>query len=404
MTLTTEKHTLIYEDILKLWQDKKDPVFDLNSLFSGGWGPLFYMFYYEQYIDESKDNAVTLLEELYQNMPVNAYSNYTYCNGISGPFWMLHHLNKHDFIDLDVAHLAADCITAAIVSSEHYIREKNFDFLHGCAGICNVLVEFADRPDVRKHLQHFVEALEAFTVMTPNGRSIPMFFYHTDPPSSIGTDAFSLAHGTCSLQLILAKIHSAGIVPELCKRLVYETMEFVLRHEQKASYGTLHSLYPSSLSIDDKPSNPSRISWCYGDVNVAIALWYCGRHFGEAAWTSKALEILHHSAKRDTCETGGVVDTCLCHGTGGNAAIFHRMWHETNEKAFYDCAQKWYAQTNQLLTFSEDPAVRGIRTWQGKEGWQYSWSLLEGASGTGLALLSQAVKEPLPWDEFLLIS
>lgn len=404
MILTEEKHTLIYEDLLKLWHENREPMFHHASLFSGGWGPLFYMFYYEQFIDESKDNAVTLLEQLYQNMTISADSNFTYCNGLTGPFWMLHHLNRHEFIELDVATLAEDCISMALQVSRYYLNEQNFDFLHGSSGICHVLTDFADRPDVREHLQYFVEALDAFSVMTPQGRSLPMFFYHTDPPSETGTDAFSLAHGTCSLQLLLLRIHKAGIVPELCKKLIFETMEFVLHHEEGASYGTTKSLFPSSLSVNEKPHNPSRISWCYGDVNVGLALWYCGRYFGEKNWVTKAMDIMYHSAKRDTCETGGVVDTCLCHGTGGNAAIFQRMWQETNERAFYDCAQSWFRQTHQILAFAEDPSVRGIKMWQGKNGWQHSWSLLEGSAGTGLALLSEATGKALPWDEFLLIS
>lgn len=404
MIATENKLSQIHGDLLRLLEHGRE-LGPAGNLFKGHWGTLFYMFYYEQFIDDSQDIAVPLLEELYNQLEAGPYSNYSFCNGLSGPFWLLQHLNKHEFIELDIDDISADFISAAIASSKIYLFQKNFDFLHGSAGICNLLVEFAHRADVRQHLGEFVRALDEFSIMTPQGRSIPMFFYHTDPPSETGTDAFSLAHGTCALQLILLKICKAGIAPELCRKLIYETMEFVLRHENKGMADTMFALFPSSLSLDGSPSPSSRISWCYGDVNVAYALWYCGKHFGEQQWTNKAVEIMYHSAKRNTFETGNVVDACICHGAGGNAAIFQRFWHETNDKVFYNCAEDWYKLAHDFISFSQDKSKYGIMTWQGKDDqWQYCWDILDGSAGTGLALISRQMAQPLPWDSFLLLS
>jgi|GEM_PF-779242 len=403
--IRTENHLKsIYEDITRLIRQDPNAGPPAN-FFKGQWGALFYFFYYEQFVDDRNEAAVPLLERLYNQLEISMNSNFTYCNGLSGPFWLLQHLNKHEFIELDMDDIASDFITAAILQGNLFLAQKNFDFLHGAAGISNLLTEFADRPDVRQHLEHFARSLDAFSVATPKGRSIPMFYFHTDPPSPTGTDAFSLAHGTCSLQLILLKIAKAGIVPELCRTLISESMEFVLNHEVKANAHTLSSLFPSSLKADGTPSAGSRISWCYGDVNVAYALWYCGKHYGEERWKQKALDIMYHSAKRNTPESAAVVDTCLCHGTGGNAAIFRRFWHETNDKVFYNCAEEWYDLTDKMIAFSGVEGKHGVKSWQGKdEQWQYCWDILDGSAGTGLALISRRSAEPLPWDEFLLLS
>lgn len=399
--ITLEKNQeRIYNDILKLIVNKEQVKEAGPNLFKGAWGALFYMFYYEQYVDDSQDNAIPLMETLYNDLEVGPYTSFSYCNGLTGPFWLLHHLNKYEFVELDIEDLASDFIRAAIMESDYHLSQNNFDFLHGSGGICNFLVEFSHRPDVKEHLQKFVTRLSAISLQTPKGLSLPLFYYHTDPPSTTGTDAFSLAHGTCSIQIILAKIHKAGIARKTCEELVHGSMEFILNHENKIS-APLEPMYPASVG----ESSYSRVSWCYGDINVAIALWYCGEYFKEEKWLTKALEILHHNTKRTTPESAGVLDTCLCHGTGGNAAMYLRFWHSTNDKAFLDCAESWYKQTNELITFSDNPSENGIKVWQGKDDqWKYRWDFLDGSTGTGLALISRHVEEPLHWDESLLIS
>lgn len=399
--ITIEKNQeLIYKDLLRLVSDKEQMQASGQNMFKGPWGALFYMFYYEQYVDDSMDNAIPLMEELYNDLQAGPTSSFTYCNGLTGPFWLLHHLNKYEFVELDIEDLASDFIRAAIMESNYHLAHKNFDFLHGSGGICNFLVEFSHRPDVKEHLEKFVEGLSATALQTPQGLSLPIFYYHTDPPSPIGTDAFSLAHGTCSIQIILTKIHKAGIARKACEQLIYGTMEFVLNHENKIS-NPLEPLYPASLG----ETTYSRISWCYGDINVAIALWYCGEYFKEEKWLTKALDILRHNTKRNTTDSAGVLDTCLCHGTAGNAAMFLRFWHTTNDKAFLKCAEDWYELTDQMIKFSENPADRGIRVWQGKDDkWQYRWDFLDGSAGTGLGLISRHAGERLYWDESLLIS
>ncbi len=399
--ITLEKNQeLIYKDLLRVISDKELLQAAGPNMFKGAWGALFYMFYYEQYVDDTQDNAIPFMEELYNELQAGPGSNFTYCNGLTGPFWLLHHLHKYEFLELDIEDLASDFIRAAIMESDYHLSQNNFDFLHGSGGICNFLVAFSHRPDVKAHLEKFVNALSATCLQTPQGLSMPIFYYHTDPPSPVGTDAFSLAHGTCSMQIILAKIHKAGIAQKTCAELVYGSMEFILNHENKIE-GPLDPLYPASLG----ESRYSRISWCYGDINVAIALWYCGEEFKEERWRTKALNILTHNTKRNTRESAGIVDACLCHGAAGNAAMYLRFWHATNDKAFYQCAEDWYELANQLIGFSEKPSEYGIKVWQGKDDkWQYRWDFLDGAAGTGLSLISRHVDEPLHWDESLLIS
>jgi hypothetical protein len=388
----------IYNDIVHFLEEdnqNNDPL----SLFKGKWGALLYLFYYEQFCDQSQDNATKYLQELYGSIDNDFDQNYNYCSGLAGPFWLLHHLNKHGFLELDIEHISSDFILGAIAQSNYFITDSNFDFLHGSAGICNLLVEFANRDDVRKHLSFFVQRLFKSNVQTGKGFSLPFFYYHTEPASKPGVDAFSLAHGTCALQLILMKIHRAGIEQDKCEKMIFESMAFMLHHENAGGGG---SLFPAYL---DGKSAHSRVSWCYGDLNVAISLWQCGKYFNNESWKGKAIEILKYNTNRVSKELSGVLDVCLCHGAAGNAVMYMRMWDETKEPSFLKCAGEWYKMAEEMLEFSGDKNIHGVNVWQGKdEAWQYRWDLLDGSAGVGLAFMNLTQKKPLPWDEFMLLS
>ena len=172
--ITLEKNQeLIYKDLLRVISDKELLQAAGPNMFKGAWGALFYMFYYEQYVDDTQDNAIPFMEELYNELQAGPGSNFTYCNGLTGPFWLLHHLHKYEFLELDIEHLASDFIRAAIMESDYHLSQNNFDFLHGSGGICNFLVPFSHRPDVQAHLEKFVNALSAICLQTPQGLSMP---------------------------------------------------------------------------------------------------------------------------------------------------------------------------------------------------------------------------------------
>ena len=388
--------TRIYEDLVRCELPEKNQT---SGLFIGQWGVLFFIFYYEQFYDQSANKAIGLLEKLFGQLNESGYTNSTYCNGLTGPLWLLHHLSKYEFIDVDFENLIGDFPDIAILESRQHLHAKNYDFLHGSTGIVNFLVNLSQLKEVREHLNEYVQCLMQDTVLTKTGRSFPFFYFDESLLSEKHTEAIGMAHGTCSLQIILTKIHQIGIAQDTCKKLVYESIDYLLQHENKPKVA---SRFPFSC---DEKGEVSRLSWCYGDLCVALSLWHCGKHFKEEKWQLKAREILRSNLKRTNDDTSGVIDTCLCHGTAGNAVIYRWFWRETGEKAFFDCAEAWYKQTFDMIRFPEKPNMCGIHEWDGiHKKWQYNWTLLNGSAGVGLALLSRIVDLPLPWEDFLLIA
>lgn len=400
--MTTEATlAAIYNDNLRLLEQKNyGPEYE-ESLLKGPWGALLYLFYYEQYADDKVRQAGTYLQQLYDALTPAPVNGYNYCTGTAGPFWLLHHLNKHQFIDIDINYLASDFISAAIIESDRHLAQQNFDFLHGSAGICNTLVPYAHQQPVQAHLQRFVDALMNISQLTAQGRSLPVFVLF-ETPVETGVNAFGMAHGSCCLLILLSRIYQAGIATTACKQLVYECIDYILSHQNIRKPEYPHALFPGIL---DGRSAFSRLSWCYGDLTVALALWHCGQCFKEDKWLRQSLDIMHYTLKRDTDETAGVVDACLCHGASGIAAFYRRFWHETNDKAFYDQATRWHRNTLNKIIFSPDAHIHGIQGWEGLDNqWEFCWDLLDGSSGVGLSLLSEGRKDPLPWDELLLLS
>jgi hypothetical protein len=101
-----------------------------------------------------------------------------------------------------------------------------------------------------------------------------------------------------------------------------------------------------------------------------------------------------------------VVDAGLCHGSGGLALVFHRLWHATGEHGFADAARRWYAHT--LALHRPGAGIAGFHSWlpaiapePGR--WDADASFLTGAAGVGLALLAGLGVEPA-WDRLLAAS
>lgn len=392
---TRDRLSLLYKDLAALLEACSDKDHS-PSLFCGHWGILLYLFYYEHYIDPAEDRATPLLYKLYSLLQESGTDGYNFCSGLTGPFWMLHHLNKYGIAEVDIDDLVQDFLPAAITESEQHLANENFDFLHGSTGIVHFLVPFSTIPSVKEHLVSFVMALQKISKAKNGAISLPVFTSSTCPEA---TDAFSMAHGTCALQVILAKLYQAGIVPEVCRQLLYGSVALTLQSGNNIAFEDPYaSLYPETLNGD---STWSRIAWCYGDLDVALALWQCGCCFGEASWKAEAVRIMQHNIRRDPGYTG-IKDTCLCHGAAGAAIIYRKFWQETGIPAFLNCSGYWYLQVMNDPSFATHTQQGGLRTAAAGD-WIYRADLLSGSAGVGLALLSQLFEHPLAWQECFLI-
>ncbi len=392
--------TRIYDDQLAFLEERSTEECN-SSLLCGDWGVLLFLFYYEHFFDPSQDNAAAVLQALYERLDEDGEAGYNFCNGLTGAFWILQHLNEQGLAELDLEELTSEFINVAIEESKEYLAAKNFDYLHGSAGIVNFLIPFAGTQEVRAHLELFVANLATISKATREGISLPVFNPIDEP--GVWIDSLSMAHGSCGLLIILARIHEAGIAKDECSRLIYGSVDFVRsqRIGQKEEVSVFApSLYPNTL---DGKSNWSRVSWCYGDLSVALALWHCGQYFKEGKWTAEALDILQYNTNRIGEQNTGINDSCFCHGAAGAAVIYRKFWQETGIQAFYDFSEYWYQYLLNDTSLAEHRLQKGVKVAAGGS-WLYRSDLLNGSAGVGLALLSRLHEKPLAWYDCFLIS
>jgi hypothetical protein len=164
------------------------------------------------------------------------------------------------------------------------------------------------------------------------------------------------------------------------------------------------SIFPAAVAPGAAPV-PTRLSWCYGDLGISLALLGAARRCGGREWEAEALALARSSAERPF-EGSGVIDPGLCHGAAGAAHLFNRLFQATGEAVFSAAARGWIERLYALRRV--EGARAGFMAWLPGEAGGYEWlddpGLLTGAAGVGLALLAAATAIEPAWDRILLVS
>lgn len=186
---------------------------------------------------------------------------------------------------------------------------------------------------------------------------------------------------------------------------VESAMQWLL-HQRNAPVESF--AFPPMLSpppvITARDAHPCRIGWCYGDLGLGYSLLRLADDWSRADWREIALEVLRLAAQRPL-ERAGMHDACLCHGSAGNAHLFHRLWRATEEPLFAEAAQAYFRWT---LDFQQSGlgvggfSKRIAPTRDGSPGWAPVPGLLVGAAGVALALMSAVSDSDTGWDGFFL--
>ena len=361
----------------------------LLSISSGEIGKLMYTYNYSQKFknDEFNEFSTNTLSFIFDNINEIADIRTSFIDGISGFYWFMSFYNKKYF-DLDASFFNdIDSIQILVNSFNNNLSQNNYDYLHGAFG-------------------QFL-ALEELNVFSKNGldaviknyfleEKIPYFIQDNEQVHNLG-----LAHGIPSLISILS-ISKLNNSQELITPLINYLDVYYKKYIREKTKGL--SIFPHFISKNTTRVNDSRLAWCYGDIGIAISFWNAGKIFSNIIWKQTAIDILLHSTKRRDLAENAVVDAGICHGTAGLAHIYNRFYKETSIKEFDEARWYWLNETLKMANFED--GLAGYKAWQGQQGWQNEYGLLEGIAGIGLVLLGFLTDdiEDLSWDRCLLLS
>lgn len=392
-----QKVKSIAECLLQVHQAEDENI----GLLAGKSGISLFMFYYAKAMEDNTwaNHAYEYLSEVFDFINKGEYSYHTLCNGLGGVAWTVEHLSQNDFLDADTEEILGELDPFLKKAMLVDMQNGNFDFLHGAVGNG---VYFLSRPDKEENQEALIQLIDELENQAHKDESGAAKWISTLDHEK-GTQGYnlSLSHGIASIIGFLGKVVEAGIYLEKSRPLLERSVQYLLQNiidpAQHKSY------FPSWIQEGESPSG-SRLAWCYGDLGVCTALLQSARSCGNKEWEAIALKALKETLKRVDPKEEGVLDAGLCHGAAGNAHIYNRLYHYTQDEAFKKAALHWLEDVYNKATFEDGYA--GFKTWHTEKygGWQPSDGVLEGVAGIGLALLALATDLTPGWDRSLLLS
>ncbi len=345
------------------------------------------------------------VQQLCENIS-DAKSIFTFCNGFAGFGWFLQHLVTENLLNkLDVEELLMQIDELAYNATQDYFNKNNHDFLHGSVGIAFYLIDRAQEDtNAKKYLLEILHYLNRIKKETEKG------IYWEDEENEINKNRplinFSLSHGLASKIVLFSKLIKNDIETKLSVELLNKSIHFLLSNRNESTCISSFPVGVNKISNDNyfNSNNNSRLSWCYGDLGLSIALWQAGEALNDETIKQEAINICIHTTKLRTYEDTRIVDAGICHGSAGVAHIYNRMFRYTGKQEFKIACDYWIEETLKMATFKD--GLAGYKSYKGvNEEWINSYSLLEGVSGIGLVLQNHLHPEIEPtWDRCLLLS
>ncbi len=364
-------------------------------------GDLLYLFYIAEYNeDESIYNLA--LEGLETLLAISTGNRmHGFCTGVPGLLWMLYHLENKEIVPDAGTMIDEELIDAFCTGCIELIKHADYDYMHGGLSMASPLLESKRR--TAKH-DHYLELMvDALISSATRGGEMAWWYYIIDF-EKIDEKGISmgLSHGMPSIIAVLSKIWEQGIAQEKCKKLIEQVVNFVL--DKKLKPGS-SSLYPFSYrdDISEQPNGSGRIAWCYGDIDIAIALHYAYKVIPDERYKIEAEYLFKYIVDHNYENFQYTFDGSFCHGMCGNGHIFNRLYNMTGNENYREIADFWFKNIFPKVKMEDD--VLKIHIMEKKITlWSDKTNIISGTAGIGLTLLSAMAEVRPDWDEMFLLN
>jgi lantibiotic modifying enzyme len=308
----------------------------------------------------------------------------------------------HVGVGADAA-LACDMIEQALLVSLAQ-PTQHYDLITGLVGIAvPVLQRIADgkpSPSTEPLAYKILEHLELLACPMDTGLAwhTPRELLISPRQRALTPDGhfnLGLAHGIPGIVAILSRYLAAGVAPTRARVL----LEGAIAYLRSVAGPEAGKRYPQWLPPRFEGSTwMSPVSWCYGDLGVALSFMSAAIAIGREDWRDDALALARGAAAR-VLAAPEAIDPALCHGTAGIAHLLNRLSHATGDAELSRAADRSYTRT---LAMRRNEPIAGFPKATAARTWKPDATLLSGATGVALALHAAISAIEPAWDRLLL--
>lgn len=372
-----------------------------GGLMGGAAGLACFSAYYAAYTGKQRFEMLAAeLLELSLRPAAGSFPGYSFCDGMAGIAWMIHHLKATQLPWLEVSGVFEFLDEAIYKAMMAEIRSGHFDYLHGALGMALYFLRDPQNENCRQVLSELIQELDnQAEKMSDGSMKWPSMLDHEN--NHIGYN-LSLSHGLASIIIIVSQIRQIGVEISVCDKVIHGSMLYL--DKQKLDTDKYLSCYPSWAIESSQYLQHSRLAWCYGDPGIGLAYCEAGRSNPAAEFYQKGMDILEHSGKRREVEENLVRDAGICHGAAGLAMMYNYWYQKSARVEFREAAMHWLDVCLNMAFHTNGPA--GYRAKRAKEfgDWEDVHGLLEGVAGIGLVMLSFLSNEDPSWMKAFLLS
>lgn len=311
------------------------------------------------------------------------YTEFTLANGVAGVGWTIKYLLKNEIIYGDEVLDDFDRILLESLKEADFPENQTYDLLYGLIGKGVYFLE-----DERRVNSEALTLIFQRLMKISKYSSCGVVWYDMLGRKELNEEEnyfnYGLAHGLPSLVAFFCALFEKDIFRQECKDIINS-----LIHQMKsAKLERLESLFPS----DSRTSSPSRLSWCYGDIGVAIAFQRVSRILNDRNLEIESNNLFSHSAQRKIKDAfvrtdSTTVENGFCHGSFGVSYLFNQAFIKTNIPDLKAASAYWLS-VNSSQSNDLNSKIKSQKYDFDNRTWQEDGSLLNGYCGMGLVLLS----------------
>lgn len=385
---------------------------DSVNLFWGNSG--LALFYHNMYKTTGQkkylEKAIASIESAIESSNSLEEKETAFCAGIAGFAWTINYLSQFEEYGIDSSEYLAELDDVLYARVQKAKLEPVYDPMYGTLGYASYFLsrkgEVAD-----KALAEIVDFVDAFKVEVDGGyawESEKSFVTKRSLEKAIRFN-MGLAHGIPAVLSLLSRIYERGIEKERCKEIIYGGYRWMQAQNKRylEEYPQFEAEFPHHVKTTGE-MRQAKISWCYGDLSIAVALANIAKRMGDDEMFEFSRQVGLKTAMQVPKKVKDTADVGFCHGSAGNGFMFYKLDKIFDERMFKGASILFY----KFLTYQrrKEGGVAGFRSVQydpvTEEQYMHNdASLLTGSTGIGLCLLAAlSDADDTYWDNCFLLS